>query len=87
MIKNGDKIPQEQKDRILLAISLDNREDLLCMDRRLKQIEEHPFHKMTPKRIAAFLSAFLSLTLIYIKESRDAILDGLQSIVVALFGS
>ena len=87
MVRNGDDVDPNQQRRIILAIALDNREDLGSMDTRLKRIEEHPFHKITPKRLVAMISGFLGLTLIYIKESRDVIVDGISAFVAIVLGT
>jgi hypothetical protein len=86
MIRNGDDVDPKRQRRIILAIALDNSEMLEDIDSRLQKVEDHPFHKLTKKRIAAMISAFLAMTTIYIKESRDFVIEGVTQIVQALLG-
>ncbi len=74
-VQNGDRVPREVKDRVQMAISLDNRHDLLDMRDRMGIVEGHFLHKLTPKRVAALLGSFLAISSIYIDESRNFLIE------------
>ncbi len=74
-VTNGEKVPREIKDRVQMAISLDNRNHLIGMNGRLGEVENHFLHKLTPKRLAALVGAFFSVSVVYIEESRGLLVD------------
>lgn len=82
-VKNGEHVPREVKDRVQMAISLDNRNHLIFMNGRLGTVEEHPLHKLTPKRLAALAGGFVALSSLYIEESRGFLVD----LAIALLGA
>lgn len=85
LVKNGDAIPADKSRKLILAISLDNRTDILELKDNMDKVNDHPFHRITPKRLFAFLAGFVAVSGIYIKESRDAVLDVLEELVILLF--
>lgn len=85
MVRNGDDVDPKRADRIILAIAMDNRDDMLGMDKRLKTIEEHPFHKLTPKRLVSFIVGAITISAVYIKESRDFVVDHIGDLLAVLF--
>ncbi len=74
-VTNGDNIPREAKDRVQMAISLDNRNHLLDMSERMHLVEGHFLHKLTPKRLFALGGAFVGISSIYIEESRRFLIE------------
>jgi len=72
---------QHQKLDAILALSEDTHETVTELNGRLVEVERiqnevvrHPFHQVTPKTIILGAIGFLSLSLAYIKESRDWII-------------
>ncbi len=74
-VTNGGDIPREVKDRVQMAISLDNRNHLIHQNDRLSTIEGHFLHKLTPKRLVALAGTFFGVSAIYIEESRTFLID------------
>lgn len=74
-VTNGEDVPREVKDRVQMAISLDNRNHLINMNGRLGTVENHFLHKLTTKRLVALAGAFFSVSVIYIEESRGFLFD------------
>ncbi len=70
-VRDGEHVPREIKDRVQMAISLDNRNHLIYMNGRLGTVENHFLHKLTTKRLVALTTAFFSASAIYIEESRS----------------
>ena len=85
LVTNGDKIPADRSRKLILAIALDNRTDIIELKDGMDTINDHPFHRITPKRLLAIVSAFAVMSGIYIKESRDAVFDVLEELVILLF--
>jgi hypothetical protein len=85
LVKNGDKIPEDSYRKIQLAFSLDNRTDIMELKVNMERVNNHPFHRLTPKRLFAFLAGFLAVSGIYIKESRDVAFKLLEELAVLLF--
>ncbi len=81
IVTNGDDVPREVKDRVHMAISLDNRSHLIQMNGRMDVVENHWLHKLTPKRIIAILSGFLTLSAVYIEGTRTVIVDILKAVL------
>lgn len=69
-VTNGDDIPREAKDRVQMAISLDNRSHLIRMNGRLDKVEGHFLHRLTLKRLTLLVGLFVTVSSIYIEESR-----------------
>ena len=85
LVKNGDKIPEDAYRKIQLAFSLDNRTDIMELKVNMEKVNNHPFHRITPKRLFAFLAGFVAVSGIYIEESRKVVLDMLEGLVIFLF--
>lgn len=82
LLGNGDLEPRE---RVMLAIQLDSREDILELKEHAERVNNHPFHRITPKRLVGFVLGFLSLSLVYIQESRDVLLSTLGDWFALIF--
>ena len=74
-VTNGDNIPREAKDRVQMAISLDNRNHLIRLNGRLDKVENHFLHRITLKRLALLAGLFLTMSSFYIEESRSFIIS------------
>ena len=85
MIENGDKIPVEAYRKIQLALSLDNRTDVMELKVNMDRVNDHPFHRVTPKRLFGFLAGFLAVSGIYIEESRRVVLEVLEDLILLIF--
>lgn len=81
LVKNGDDVSDAIKDRVQIAISLDNRTDLLDMRDRMDTVEDHFLHKLTPKRVAALAGGFVGISSLYIDESRDFLIDLIAAVL------
>ncbi len=82
-VRDGEHVPREVKDRVQMAISLDNRNHLIFMNGRLGTVENHFLHKLTTKRLVALVTAFFSVSVVYIEESRSFLFD----LAVTLLGA
>lgn len=74
-VTNGDEITREAKDRVQMAISLDNRSYLIGLNGRLDKVEGHFLHKLTLKRLTLLGGVFLTVSSIYIEESRSFLIS------------
>ena len=82
-VTNGEDIPREAKDRVQMAISLDNRSHLIRLNGRLDKVENHFLHRITLKRLTLMGGLFLMASSIYIEESR-VFLIGLAQVLLKL---
>lgn len=78
--RNGEDVTLKRGMRIVLAISLDNRERSMEALERLEKVENHPLHKLTLKRVGALLGGFLPLSAVYIEESRDLLIEAAKAV-------
>jgi len=88
-ITNGGKLDQETVNEFLVSMSLDAEADrgeiqthIKDQGERLEALEDHPFHKLTAKRAILLIVSFLTLSGVYIKESRDLVVDFLVALLV-----
>ena len=80
-VTNGDDIPREAKDRVQMAISLDNRSHLIRLNGRLDKVEDHFLHKLTLKRLTLLVGLFLTVSSFYIEESRTFLIGLTKALI------
>ena len=80
-VTNGDDIPREAKDRVQMAISLDNRSHLIRLNGRLDKVEDHFLHKITLKRLTLLVGLFLTVSSFYIEESRTFLIGLAKALI------
>jgi hypothetical protein len=88
-ITNGGKLDQKTVNEFLVSMSMDAETDrgeiqthIKDQGERLDALEDHPLHKITAKRAMFIVVSFLTLSGIYIKESRDFVVDFLVALLV-----
>ena len=59
MLENGKLSPRE---KIMLALQLDARDDLLECKKSIGKINDHPFHKLTIKGVGSVVTLLLGLS-------------------------
>jgi len=82
LLENGEL---NSREKIMLALQLDAREDILELKENVDKVNNHPFHRITPKRLVGFVIGFLSISAVYIQESRDAMLSALGNLFATIF--
>jgi len=72
---------QHKKLDAILALSEDTHETvrdlngrLIDVEQELAEIQRHPFHQVSPKTIVYGIIGVFSMSVVYIKESRDWII-------------
>lgn len=58
LLENGEL---SSREKIMLALQLDARDDLLECKKSISKINDHPFHKLTIKGVGSVVTLLLSL--------------------------